>query len=290
MRLIYVLSAKMDVTINRNFLAMFTPNEQLVMLQLLLNADEYGMVEFSDRRISKSTGISHQCVRTIHQKFIRDKVVINTASNTVANTRRNFVTICRCDSYKGFKRFANTVTNTVTNTDGFEKIWDMYSKKKGRTKELVRKWNNLSDNDKEAIFKYVPAYVALVEENYRQQFSTFLSQRTWENEKIYTHNIAVPYGSFNPKLVEDPTLFPSFVERYNEKIRNSGLIAVDMVNGLTEKRRVLFNIAYCLHFYQIKEVIDKAKKNPRLNGSNGFSADFDYIFEPNNFLRIYEGK
>ena len=58
---------------------------------------------------------------------------------------------------------------------------------------------------------------------------------------------------------------------------------------LMEKRRVLFNIAYCLNFYKIKDVVDKAIKNPRYNGSTGFAADFDYIFEPNNFLRIYEG-
>lgn len=280
----------MDITITSAFLDRFTPNEQLVMMRLLLSADDYGTVEFSDRKVCKETNIPYQQVRTIHQKLLREKVIANAQSNAATNARQNFVTFCKSDSYKGFKRSTNAQSNATANAlESFEEIWNLYGKKAGRNKALVKKWCDLPDEDKRRIFDFVPAYVALTEESYRKQFSSFLNQRTWENEKIYTHNIAVPFGSFNPKLVEDKNLFVQFIHRYNEKVRGSGILEVDTRNGLTERRRVLFNIAYCLHFHQIKAVIEKAIRNPRLNGSSGYSADFDYIFEPNNFLRISEG-
>lgn len=281
----------MDITLTSAFLEQFTPTEQLVMIHLLLTADDYGTVEFSDRKVSKSTGVPYQQVRTIHQKFLRERIISNAQSNAATNAKQQFVSFCKCDSYKGFKRRTNAQSNADANTiEQFENIWNLYGKKVGRTKDLVKKWCSLASDERQKIFEFVPAYVALTEESFRKQFSTFINQRTWENEKIYTHNIAVPFGSFNPKLVEDPNLFPQFVERFNMKVRGSGITPVDMTNGLTEKRRVLFNIAYCLHFRQIKGVIEKAMKNPLLNGGTGFSADFDYIFEPNNFLRISEGR
>lgn len=281
----------MDITLTSAFLEQFTPTEQLVMIHLLLTADDYGTVEFSDRKVSKATGVPYQQVRTIHQKFLRERIISNAQSNAATNAKQKFVSFCKCDSYKGFKRRTNAQSNVDANAvEQFENIWNLYGKKVGRTKDLVKKWCSLASDERQKIFEFVPAYVALTEESFRKQFSTFINQRTWENEKIYTHNIAVPFGSFNPKLVEDPNLFPQFVERFNMKVRGSGITPVDMTNGLTEKRRVLFNIAYCLHFRQIKGVIEKAMKNPLLNGGTGFSADFDYIFEPNNFLRISEGR
>lgn len=281
----------MDITITNAFLERFTPNEQLVMIQLLLSADDYGIVEFSDRVISRNTNVPYQQVRTIHQKLLREKVLINAQSNAATNAKQNFVTFSKCDSYRGFKRRTNAEYNAFDNAlESFEEIWILYGKKVGRTKALVKKWCELPFEDRQKIFEFVPAYVALTEESYRKQFSTFLNQRTWENEKIYTHNIAVPFGSFNPKLVEDKDLFPQFVERYNMKVNGSGIIKVNIPDGLTEKRRILFNIAYCLHFHKIKTVIENAIKNPRLNGNSGFAADFDYIFEPDNFIRIYEGR
>lgn len=281
----------MDITLTSAFLEQFTPTEQLVMIHLLLTADDYGTVEFSDRKVSKSTGVPYQQVRTIHQKFLRERIISNAQSNAATNAKQQFVSFCKCDSYKGFKRRTNAQSNADANAvEQFENIWNLYGKKVGRTKDLVKKWCSLASDERQKIFEFVPAYVALTEESFRKQFSTFINQRTWENEKIYTHNIAVPFGSFNPKLVEDPNLFTQFVERFNMKVRGSGITPVDMTNGLTERRRVLFNIAYCLHFRQIKGVIEKAMKNPLLNGSTGFSADFDYIFEPNNFLRISEGR
>ena len=216
----------MDITFNSTFLVRFTPTEQLILMRLLLDADDYGVVEFSDRVVSRLTEIPYQQVRTIHQRFLREGIVTNAQSNAATNAKQNFVRFCKSDSYKGFKRQTNAEYNASDNAlEQFEKIWDLYNKKVCRTNELVKKWCSLPQEDRQKIFDFVPAYVALTEETFRKQFSTFLNQRTWENEKIYTHNIAVPFGSFNPKLVEDQNLFPQFVQRFNQKVRGTGIPA-----------------------------------------------------------------
>jgi hypothetical protein len=85
------------------------------MIHLLLTADDYGTVEFSDRKVSKSTGVPYQQVRTIHQKFLREKVVCNAQSNAATNAKQCFVTICDYDSYNVVNIFSNAVSNAVTN-------------------------------------------------------------------------------------------------------------------------------------------------------------------------------
>lgn len=280
----------MDVTLSNSFIERFSLNEQLILVRLLLTADEYGIVEFSDRNISKETNIPYQQVRTIHQRLLRDGIISNAQSNAATNAKQNFVKFCKCEYYKGFKRQTNAEYNALDNAlEQFENIWILYNKKVCRTKELVKKWCSLSIEDRQKIFKFVPVYVALTEEMYRKQFSTFLNQRTWENENIYTQGISVPVASFNAKLIEDPTTFPRFADRFNMLVAGTKIPKVDLKDGLTEKRRVLFNIAYCLHFHKIKKVMDNVINNPRLNGTAGFAADFDYIFKPDNFIRIYEG-
>lgn len=103
------------IQINKLFIKAFSPNEQLVMLQLLLNADENGIAEFSDRGISKATNIPYQQVRTIHQRWLTDGTISNAVANAVANANRCFITICDYDSYNVINIFSNAVSNAVTN-------------------------------------------------------------------------------------------------------------------------------------------------------------------------------
>ena len=93
----------------------FRSEEQLIMLRLLLDADNNGIVEFSDRGISRLTEIPYQQVRTIHQKWISDGIITNAPVNAGTNAKQCFVTICDYDSYNVINIFSNAVTNAVTN-------------------------------------------------------------------------------------------------------------------------------------------------------------------------------
>jgi hypothetical protein len=103
------------IKIDLSFIRAFSPNEQLVMLHLLLHADKEGVVEFSDRGISRLTGIPYQQVRTIHQKWSDGGTITNAFANAHDNAKRCFVTICDYDSYNVINIFSNAVANAVTN-------------------------------------------------------------------------------------------------------------------------------------------------------------------------------
>lgn len=79
------------------------------------------------------------------------------------------------------------------------------------------------------------------------------------------------------------------MSHFNDMISGTKIHPVDLENGLTEERRVMFNIAYCLSFDKTKLVMEKVLASPRLNGSKGFTASYDFIFNPKNFQQIYEG-
>lgn len=103
------------ILLNSLFIKAFSVNEQLVMIQLLLKADDKGVVEFSDRGISRSTGIPYQQVRTIHQKLLSDGTLTNAPTNAGDNAKRCFVTICDYDSYNIINIISNAVNNAVAN-------------------------------------------------------------------------------------------------------------------------------------------------------------------------------
>lgn len=146
------------IKIDLSFIKAFSPNEQLIMLQLLLHADKDGVVEFSDRGVSRLTGIPYQQVRTIHQKWLKDGTIINATANAPINAKHVFVTICDYDSYNVFNTFSNAVNNAVANalnedsrkekvsshttTIGISKEVEELKKENERLKEELNKLNN----------------------------------------------------------------------------------------------------------------------------------------------------
>ena len=103
------------IQISPSFIQDFAPNEQIIMLQLLLSADENGVAEFSDRKLSKTTGFSYQQVRTIHQKLLFNGVISNATANATANAKGVFVKISKYDSYNVINIFSNATANATTN-------------------------------------------------------------------------------------------------------------------------------------------------------------------------------
>lgn len=271
-----------------------SPFVSLFFVYLVGKSDENGTIRTSLREISEETGWGINPIRNAISELVNLNTIHTESTHSGSVITVCVISACKDKTIKSTRSLHTIHTkkssiSKVNDEFTFEYVWDLYKKKDGRCLKLENKWNSMSYEDRKKAIEFIPAYVALTEETYRKKFQTFLNQRTWENENIYTNGISVPYGSFNPKLVEDRNLFKQFVINFNNKIRGSGVKEVDLKNGLTEKRRILFNIAYCLHFNQMKKVVENAIKNPRLNGSTGFAADFDYIFKPDNFLRIFEG-
>lgn len=104
------------IRLSNDFLSEFSPNEQLVMLHLLLNSNNDGFVEFNERRISRNTGIPYQQVRTIHKNFLK-RNFINANTNAGGNAKSTQVTICSDDCYDISKRNINAERNAQLNAE-----------------------------------------------------------------------------------------------------------------------------------------------------------------------------
>lgn len=95
------------IKLDDKFTIQYSPHEQLVMLRLLLKADEDGIARISYRTFAKSCGITLQVCRTTLSGLIRNgelEVVSNTADNTRNNTANTFVIICKYDNYRVGKK------------------------------------------------------------------------------------------------------------------------------------------------------------------------------------------
>ena len=71
----------------------------------------------------------------------------------------------------------------------FETIWEMYGKPVGKKEFIEPLWDALSEEDKEAIFEYIPLYVKSTPDSlYWKYFNNFLSERYWESHPLTPNN------------------------------------------------------------------------------------------------------
>lgn len=187
------------------------------MLQLLLHADLQGVVEFSDRRISRLTGIPYQQVRTIHKKLIKRKV-LDVAANHDGNAKTTQVIICECDSYSILQRESNARANAdidaelqnmknriielendnnklrdqLSNVEKkkkekikkekdekFEECWLAYNRKGSKAKSLEC-WQKLSNREKEQVLPHIKVYVSSRERVYQKDFERYLRDKIFK--------------------------------------------------------------------------------------------------------------
>lgn len=118
------------IKLNERFLDDFTPREQVVMLRLLLMANDYGVVEVSTRALADMCEMTRQNVRSVltslHEKgcvFLDVKQKTNPKSNPKGNPKSTFVTICSYDSYKvGRKKTTQNLTQKATQNNDLNNI------------------------------------------------------------------------------------------------------------------------------------------------------------------------
>lgn len=283
-----------DISIPIDILTKFDgkANYYYLFACILDNVNRKGICDLSIRSLSAVSNLSVKVVRNAIDFMVKKKLIKLSSQETRRAQQRaqqnTVINVCNTGEYS-ITFFEKGTTKGTAFT--FEKLWDLYKKKEGPKDRLRKKWNTFDEETKEKVFKFVPKYVALTEYKYRKMLSTFLNQRTWENETISVGYDSINVNNFNASLLVDGEngLFYQFVNHFNKYVAGSKIPPVDMKTGLTEERRVKFNIAYCLKYHQIKLVMDKVLASPRLNGEKGFVASYDFIFDPRNFQKIYEG-
>lgn len=67
----------------------------------------------------------------------------------------------------------------------FDDFWNEYDKKVGDKSKVEKKFNKLSQKDKDAIMEYLPKYkMAQPDKKYRKNPETFLNNKSWNDEII----------------------------------------------------------------------------------------------------------
>jgi len=179
------------IKLNERFLEDFTPREQLVMLRLLLFANEDGVVGFSTRKLAELCGLTRQNIRSILTNLSKkgDLVIAATSisnpiSNPTSNPRLTFVTICNFDTYKvGKRKVTQRVTQQVTQQVTQDKT--TLSKSKASLKEREHEFG-------ESLIPYIEKYSKetiraffnyWTEKNKSGTKMRFELEKTWETSK-----------------------------------------------------------------------------------------------------------
>jgi hypothetical protein len=67
----------------------------------------------------------------------------------------------------------------------FEYYWNLYDKKVGNKDKIIKKWNALTDHEREAAIKYIPGYISSKpDKQFRKDPATFLNNKSWNDEII----------------------------------------------------------------------------------------------------------
>lgn len=155
----------------------------------------------SINNFADEVGMSPQQVRHFWDLLEKDKMITR-----IVTHRFTQITVCNYGTYQSEQQTNNKLTtnkqhtdNTLTTTNkndkndknekeiniSFDDFWNLYDKKIDRGK-CEPKWKRLTDKDRIAIMNYIPKYKkSITEKKFRRHPTTFLNNRTWENELIY---------------------------------------------------------------------------------------------------------
>jgi hypothetical protein len=77
-----------------------------------------------------------------------------------------------------------TINNKTINIS-FDIFWELYDKKNGEKNKLQKKWNNLKDEERQAVVDFIPKYkLSQPDKKYRKNPETFLNNKSWQDELI----------------------------------------------------------------------------------------------------------
>ena len=149
--------------------------------------------------LAESSGLSEQQVRTAISKLV------STQDVTIKTT--NKYTLYTIENYSKYQDKPSLSTSNITNNQptnnqqittnkndkkekndkniyAFDDFWDDYDKKRSRPK-CEKKWESISNQDKELIRAYIPKYKQCQpDKRYRKDPYTFLNNQSWHDELI----------------------------------------------------------------------------------------------------------
>lgn len=152
---------------------------------------ESGISESKIQRILKYLEIEQQIEQQTNNKFRR--ILIKNYKQYQQSEQQNEQPVNNkrttseqpVNTNKNDKNENNEKNNTVLS---FSEFWDLYDKKRGDKTKLEKKYNGINEEDRKKIMAHVKAYkLAQPDKQFRKDPATYLNNRGWEDEIIYSH-------------------------------------------------------------------------------------------------------
>jgi len=182
-----------------------TPNEKFVLANIGNVITSGGIYQFDNEWITTFTKVSKRQVSTIIRNLIKGgfisieliyregtkevlKRVLKLTSRgmevcnpTSRNTLPGGIEVDFVDNRKSL---LNSKDNKKSNINiAFADFWNLYDKKRGDTDKIEKKWNALSDKDRQLAMNYIPGYVkSEPNKRFRKDPTTFLNNKSWNDE------------------------------------------------------------------------------------------------------------
>ena len=88
----------------------------------------------------------------------------------------------------------NSKVNKNTVNIEFEKFWDLYNYKVGSKSKVLKKWESLTDLDRNKIMEHLPEYIkSTPDKQFRKHPATYLNNQSWEDEIVVKTNGVVDF-------------------------------------------------------------------------------------------------
>ena len=143
-----------------------------------------------------------------YMMWLKDEEILNIQSNN----KFSVVTVANWDLYQTDEPKSNSKSSSKVTTKeqqkntnkndkneknnntvlSFSEFWDLYDKKRGDKTKLEKKYDKISEEDRKKIKAHVKAYkLAQPDKQFRKDPATYLNNRGWEDEIIYSHKSQV---------------------------------------------------------------------------------------------------
>ena len=193
-------------------------------------------------KLAMQTGLSPQMIKTSLNKL--------KATNEITSKSTNKYTKLIVENYRQYqilqptKQLSNkeqiTTNNKLKNEKNaiinisFDQFWNLYDYKVGSKVKLKKKWEGLSDSDRDHIMKHIPQYIKTTpDKKFRKHPATYLNNHGWEDEIVIEENV----GTLNQEIIKRNSNMKKESNILFENIRQADKDAVDFVPDLNAMRK-----------------------------------------------------
>lgn len=151
------------------------------MLSICQSYDEdiYAKFEYID---------NHYVNIRMQTESIRRKSYSESRKNNRLKTKEENISISY-DNHMETETETITINKTKDINIDFEFFWDFYDKRVGDKTKIKKKWDKLTDLEREKAFNFIEAYkICQPDKQFRKNPETFLNNKSWNDEIIERNN------------------------------------------------------------------------------------------------------